>query len=322
MESFLLNKLAAITREEKEILSGSSLNRDIYANDGDFVIDADRILSGGRSIAVRTHTRYADFPEHKHNYLEMMIVLSGSILHTIAGEDLTLSRGDILILNKHVSHSIKKADTSDIGVNVIISDNFIESLAADLSETVFSELIRQNSISSGSGIYLCFSSNGNSQIDNIIENLLFELTEYTADDRILRYTTALLFEYLSRKSKKLLKIASRTPDKNGMRRREILGYIQGNFRNATLSELADKMFLTPPYLSKIINEIFGKGFKELLLDERIRRATELVVKTDIQIGEIIESVGYENESYFHKEFKKRTGLTPLKMRKLKKNDAL
>lgn len=317
MEKFLINKLASISCEEEAILSGSSLNKDLYAVGGEFVIDADRILSGGRSIAVRTHTRYTDFPLHKHNYLEMMIVLSGSITHVIADEEVTLSRGDILILNKHVSHSIKTANTNDIGVNVIISDNFIESLASELSETVFSELARQNSSPSGSGIYLCFSSDGNKQIENIIENLLFELTEYTADDRILRYTTALLFDYLSRKSKKLLKLASRMPDKIGVRRREILGYIQGNFRNATLSELADKMFLTPPYLSKVINEIFGKGFKELLLEERIRRAAELVTNTNIPIGEIIESVGYENESYFHKEFKKRLGLTPLKMRKMK-----
>ncbi len=317
MEKFLINKLATISCEEEAILSGSSLNKDLYAVGGEFVIDADRILSGGRSIAVRTHTRYTDFPLHKHNYLEMMIVLSGSITHVIADEEVTLTRGDILILNKHISHSIKTANTNDIGVNVIISDNFIESLASELSETVFSELARQNSIPSGSGIYLCFSSEGNKQIENIIENLLFELTEYTADDRILRYTTALLFDYLSRKSKKLLKLASRMPDKTGVRRREILGYIQGNFRSATLSELADKMFLTPPYLSKVINEIFGKGFKELLLEERIRRAAELVTNTNIPIGEIIESVGYENESYFHKEFKKRLGLTPLKMRKMK-----
>ncbi|MBE6537568.1 MAG: helix-turn-helix domain-containing protein [Ruminococcaceae bacterium] len=318
MEDFLLNKLAAVSREEEAILSGRDLDRNIYSQDSDFVVDADRVLSGGRSIAVRTHTQYIDFPIHKHNYLEMMIVLSGSITHVIADEAVTLEKGDILVLNKHVSHSIKRAGTDDIGVNVIISDNFIESLMPELSDTVFSELARQNSMPSGSGIYLAFSSIGNKQIENIVENLLFELTEYTADDKILRYTTALLFDYLSRKSKKLLKLASRTPDKNGMRRREILGYIQGNFRSASLSELSKKMFLTPPYLSKIINEIFGKGFKELLLEERIRRAAELVIKTDLSIGNIIESVGYENESYFHREFKKHMGYTPLKLRKLSK----
>ena len=315
MEKFLLEKIGTVTDEENAILSGLHIDRTIYTGAPDFIINADKLLRGGRSIAVRTHTRFTDFPTHKHNYLEMMIVLSGSITHVIAGESVTLEKGDILVLNKHVSHSIKQAGVSDIGVNIIISDSFVESLSEDLSETVFSELVLHNSKLSGSGIYLCFGAEGNTQIENIIENLLFELTEYSADDKILRYTTALLFDYLSRKSKKLLKIASHTPDKKGLRRREILSYIQSNYKTASLTELAERTFLTAPYLSKLISDAFGKGFKELLLEERMRRAIDLITKSDMPIGQIIDSIGYENESYFHKEFKKHTGVTPLKMRK-------
>lgn len=320
MESFLLEKISMVSDEENAILSGLDIDRTLYTGARDFVVNADKLLKGGRSISVRTHTRFTEFPEHKHNYLEMMIVLSGSITHVIAGETVTLTKGDILILNKHVSHSIKRAGALDIGVNIIISDSFVESLSEDLADTVFSEMAEQNSKLGGSGIYLCFGSDGNTQIENIIENLLFELIEYSADDRILRYTTALLFDYLTRKSKKLLKIASRTPDKNGMRRREILSYIQSNYKAATLTELSKRMYLTAPYLSKMINDVFGKGFKELLFEERMRRAVDLITKSNIPIGNIIESVGYENESYFHKEFKKHTGMTPLKMRKQSRSE--
>lgn len=315
MEKFLLEKIGTVTDEENAILSGLNIDRSIYTGAPDFVINADKLLRGGRSIAVRTHTRFTEFPTHKHNYLEMMIVLSGSITHVIAGESVTLEKGDILVLNKHVAHSIKRAGATDIGVNIIISDSFAESLSEDLAETVFSELVLHNSKLGGSGVYLCFGAEGNTQIENIIENLLFELTEYSADDKILRYTTALLFDYLSRKSKKLLKIASHTPDKKGMRRREILSYIQSNYKTASLTELAERTFLTAPYLSKLINDVFGKGFKELLLEERMRRAIELITKTDTPIGVIIDGIGYENESYFHREFKKHTGMTPLKLRK-------
>ena len=320
MERFLLEKISAITDEENAILSGLNIDRKIYTGAPDFVVNADKLLRGGRSISVRTHTRFTDFPTHKHNYLEMMIVLSGSITHVIAGENITLTKGDILILNKHVSHSIKRASALDIGVNVIISDSFVESLAEDLSQTVFSELVLHNRKNVGAGMYICFGSEGNKQIENIIENLLFELTEYSADDKILRYTTTLLFDYLSRKSKRLLKLSSRTPDKKGLRRREILGYVQSNYKTASLTELAERTFLTAPYLSKIINDYFGKGFKELLLEERMKRAVELITRTDMPIGTVIDTVGYENESYFHKEFKKHTGMTPLKMRKQYKSE--
>ena len=158
MESFLLEKISMVSDEENAILSGLDIDRTLYTGARDFVVNADKLLKGGRSISVRTHTRFTEFPEHKHNYLEMMIVLSGSITHVIAGETVTLTKGDILILNKHVSHSIKRAGALDIGVNIIISDSFVESLSEDLADTVFSEMAEQNSKLGGSGIYLCFGS--------------------------------------------------------------------------------------------------------------------------------------------------------------------
>ncbi len=315
MEDFLMQKISAISAEEQKILSGESVDKRLYTANADFIVNSDTITGGERDITVRTHTRFTDFPLHKHNYLEIMIVLKGEITHRIAEEAITLTEGDILVLNKHVSHSIDRAGTPDIGVNIIISDNFVDSLSKELAQTVFSELAEQNSKPDGAGIYLCFSTKNNKQIANIIENLLFELLEYSSDIQILRYTTALLFDYLSHKSDKLLKIASRLPDKNSQRRAAVHGYIRSNYRTASLGELAELMFLSPQYLSKIITEYFGKSFKELLLDERMRRALELIETTDLPIGDIIRSVGYENESYFHREFKRKNGKTPLTVRK-------
>lgn len=318
MEEILMSKLSAISKEEEAILSGSELNKRLYTANSDFIVSTAKMTGGMRDITVRTHTRYTNFPLHKHSYLEMMIVLSGRVTHRISGEEIILTEGDILILNKHVAHSIDKAQTPDIGVNIIISDSFMDSLSKELSETVFSELASQNAMPDGSGIYLCFNTKGNKQITNIIENLLFELLEYSPDMRILRYTTTLLFSYLSMKSESLLKIASRLPDKIATRKAAILGYVSSSYRTATLGELASSMFLSVPYLSKIIPEYFGKSFKELLYEERMRRAVELIQKTDIPIGDVIRSVGYESESYFHREFKAKNGQTPMAMRSLVK----
>lgn len=181
MEDFLLSKISAISKEEERLLSGEELDLGLYTNNRDLIISSDKITGGERDITVRTHTRYTPFPTHRHNYLEMMIVLGGSITHRIGDETLTLGEGDILVLNKHVSHSIDRAQTPDIGVNIILSDTFVDSLAKELYETVFSELYTENLKSDGRGIFLCFSTRGNKQITNIIENLLFELTEYSLD---------------------------------------------------------------------------------------------------------------------------------------------
>lgn len=320
MEAFLMEKISAITEEERQLLSGTTLDIARYSAERDFVVSTDKVAGKVKDITVRTHTRYTDFPLHRHNYLEMMIVLGGSITHIIGDDEICLCRGDILVMNKHISHSIKRADTPDIGVNIIISDSFAESLLGELSDTVFASLASENSKVDGDGMYICFSTGSNKQIENIVENMLYELTEYASDIKILRRTVALLFDYLSLKSDKMLKAANHVSDRESERKKQILCYIKENYRNASLEEISNLMYLSSPYLSKLIKSYFGTGFKDLLLKERISRAEELFRKTTLPIGEIIHSVGYENQSYFHREFKKSRGKSPLEARREAKSE--
>jgi len=312
MQSYLLEKMSCVTDEEMRILNGESIYRELYSKDENFIIQAENI--GKRDICISRHIRYAPFPTHSHNYIEMMIVLKGSITHRIDGRALKLCRGDILFLNKHISHSIDLASDGDIGVNIIISDGFIGSVIPMLSETVFSTFIKENSRADGAPMYLCFSTDGKQQIENLTENMLFELTGERADGDILTKTLALLLCYLSLESDSLL-ISTNVPEtEDGKRKKAIIAYLNDNYKTATLTELSRLLYLSEPYMSKLTYRLFGKNFKELLIDERMRRAINLLCESDQPISEIIQGVGYENASYFHREFKKRYAKTPLAIR--------
>ena len=320
MEKHLLDILSRESEEEAGIRGGEMLNRKMYSGGEDFVVNEARLFGAGRSISARTHTRYVDFPIHRHNYVEMMIVLSGSITHEIDGEVLTLAKGELLLMNKHVSHSVLRSGKDDIGVNIIMSDRFIDGVTAELAGTVFSSLIKENGKADGAPIYLAFRYGGRKYIENAIENLLFELTEKGEDVGIMTGTVSLLLRYLSLENSELLRAMNVISSKDESRRIEILSYVKSSYRTASLGELGEKLYLSVPYLSKITKELFGKSFKELVVDERMERALAAFQNTSLSVGDIIRSVGYENESYFHREFKKRYGTTPLAVRKNKAVD--
>ncbi len=313
MEKLLLKRLSETTDEEKRILAGLPFEPKLYFSDKALIKSEKMLGAKGAEIGIKAHPRYASFPEHGHDFVEMMIVLSGSITHRLDALSVTLRKGDILLMNKHVRHSIDRAEKPDLGVNIIMTDGFALSLSGELENTVFADFLKDNTKSDGTGAFLQFRTEGNKPAENLIENIIFELNETKTNTALLSRTLALLFSYLASKEDMLVE-ASTPEDVTARRKAEIAAYIKSNYRSARLDELGGLLFLSPPYLSKLISEYFGKSFKELLLEERLKRADTLITETGMPISEVIRSVGYENVSYFHKEYKARFGETPLSRR--------
>lgn len=318
MRQYLIDMLSPESEEERSLLEGAEIDRQRYSSGEEFVINGAR-LGRGDGIGVRTHTRYTDFPRHRHNYVEMMIVLDGSITHDFGSEKVALSAGEILIMNKHVSHSVMRAEKQDLGVNVIMSDAFVGAVAPELAGTVFSALFNENSRADGTPVYLVLSSAKEKKHGNLVENLLFELTRESGSRKIMEKTVALLLLCLSEDDSLIIGGSSQR-SREDKRIIKIKSYVKNNYRCPSLVELSKKTYLSVPYLSKFIKERLGMSFVELVREERLSRAMDLILNTGMPIGEIIRAVGYENESYFHRVFRERYGSTPLSVRKANGNN--
>jgi len=78
----------------------------------------------------------------------------------------------------------------------------------------------------------------------------------------------------------------------------------------TLENAAQKVGVTPQYLSKIFKDEFKTNFIDYVKDKRISYAKELLLSSEKNIRDISKLVGYENPNYFCRIFKKTTGMTP------------
>ncbi len=96
----------------------------------------------------------------------------------------------------------------------------------------------------------------------------------------------------------------------------LVRYIEENFSQPlTLEVLSDRFNFNSKYLSRLIKHKVEAVFSEHLLNLRMKRATELLTKTDMDIKAVALEVGYEDQKCFHRIFKKKTGMTPVQYRR-------
>lgn len=79
--------------------------------------------------------------------------------------------------------------------------------------------------------------------------------------------------------------------------------------------IAHYTFLSPDYLSRIFKKKTGLSISDYMIQERFKKARELLVTTDLSISAVVSAVGYSHFSYFSKMFKKIVGCTPIDYRK-------
>ncbi|RED56595.1 response regulator transcription factor [Cohnella lupini] len=137
---------------------------------------------------------------------------------------------------------------------------------------------------------------------------LFTIQEFASWDEITRYFADLfrmLFEWRnstadSRTSEVVITIHD---------------YVDKNMsKDLSLVHLADLVYLTPFYLSRLYKQTTGRSISDYITGCRLQTAKELLSGKALKIHEVGERIGFESPSYFTRFFKKLTGMTPQEYR--------
>ena len=316
MNESLLKKLSPVTEEEKRILAGErQIDRSLYMDGSRDVISGDKLLPSGRVITIRPHTRFTAFPEHTHDYVEMVYMCAGETRHIVNGTELVLREGELLMLGQHARQSIAPAGVGDVAVNFIVRPAFFSGTLPFLGEeeTPLRRFVVSCLTGENEAGYLLFHVSDILPIQNLIENLLYTLTEQIPNRRgILQSTMGLLFAQLLNHTDAL---CFETQEQNALL--SVLRYIEEHYADGSLTEIAAHLHYELPSLSRLIRRGTGKNYTELLQEKRLSQAAWLLRNTERKVDEISLSVGYENISYFHRLFAARFGQSPKRYRDCK-----
>lgn len=88
-------------------------------------------------------------------------------------------------------------------------------------------------------------------------------------------------------------------------------YIQKNYtQNITLEKISVLFFINPSYCSFLFKEKTNENFINYITKIRIVKAEELLKNTNYKVYKIAKLLGFDNDKYFFRVFKKATGYTP------------
>lgn len=114
--------------------------------------------------------------------------------------------------------------------------------------------------------------------------------------RLLEHTSALIVQRQSKEKARMGDIAA---------------YIQAHYREElSLQDIAKRFFVSREYVSRKFKQELGVNISEYIVSVRLRKAKELLVNPRLTIARVAEMVGFHDEKYFSKVFKKQEGQTP------------
>ncbi len=97
--------------------------------------------------------------------------------------------------------------------------------------------------------------------------------------------------------------------------RKAIDYIQEHYNEqVTLNEVAENIYVSTFYISRMFKKELGKSFVDYLNDVRIEKSKELLKDVKYKTYEVAEIVGISDPHYFSKLFKKYSGMTPSEYR--------
>lgn len=266
-------------------------------------------------FAIRRKHRYVAMPRHRHEYIEIVYVLEGTSVHNIDGNEIKMNKGDLCIFNKNVIHDSVPLNASDTVINILLTSEFFDTnfmyLLSD-NNYISNFIINSLYSKSKSQKYLTLHAAEHSTLKLMLQHLLYEYYSSNNSRAVINGYFLIIFTEISRI---LIEVAGISIESERHKvRKQLLKYINKNYKDVSLTSIARDFNFHPNYLSSLIKKEFGKNLKDILTDRRMAEAAILLKNTDITVENIVSEIGYSNTSHFYKLFDKMYGMTPLEYR--------
>lgn len=268
------------------------------------------------SLYLKKQARFSACPLHIHNWIEINYMYSGCCPQVINGTSYTLQKGQVVLIDSDTPHSTGCLGEDDIMVSLLmersyLNSNFFTRLSQDsMVSRFFINAINRNASHDN---YILFHAEKSRKLPLFFQELMCEFLDPSINScDILNSLITLILCELIEVYEKDLDRQDLTMNKNAIS--PILRYIEANYKTCTLESTAEFFNMNPNYMTTLLKQRTGHAYKELIHQQRMTRAGQLLRNTSYSVTEVANEVGYENISFFYKKFKEHFGCSPKEYR--------
>lgn len=246
-------------------------------------------------------------PNHWHNSMEIIFVLRGTLEATVNQRKYALSEGDVLLINQGHVHEV-------IGLDVNIIATFL----------IPSKYMKDHVNGVEAINFACYSGEAGKEeklaLDRIRQCLaeMVQLKHKKGEGYELDMQARMLsvFSILLKQFKRPA-IEGVMNEKYMDRMLRIITFIDEYYQEPiTLQAIAEREYLSVPYLSKFFSENIGLNFQAYLTSIRLKNTVEDLLRyADAPIADLAMNHGFPNAKSFYAAFKAKYHMTPNEYRK-------
>ncbi|HLP75291.1 MAG TPA: helix-turn-helix domain-containing protein, partial [Candidatus Paceibacterota bacterium] len=266
-------------------------------------------------LSVERRDPQPEFPPHKHEFSEVVIVTNGSALHVTGRESWPLSAGDVFVIGGTRVHEYRELKNLGL-INILFDQDKLRMQLGDLPSvpgyhalfTLEPAWRKKNQFNSR----LRLAPGELAAVLGFVDQLEGELKARTPG---FGFQAMALFMqivcYLSRCYSRC-----KSPDSRALlRSAEAIAHLESHFAEPlNLDRLAKIAHMSKRSFIRAFQAATGNSPIAYLIELRVRHASRLLRQTDDTVTEIAFQVGFNDSNYFARQFRSVTGLTPREYR--------
>ncbi len=208
-----------------------------------------------------------------------------------------------LILFRNRIDNIKNKLMNNIDNLDKLMDNFETFVELIDVYNLSNDLVKKTCFDIGCGVFFSCINKKAEINDNIFNSFLIALQNCNIDDEV-KITRDFILNLLKADIGESNEVI-----------RKAKAFINGHLNEeVSVYSIAEMLYLTPTYFSKLFKHITGEGCNSYIIRKRIEKAKSLLNTTSMKTRKIASLVGYKDTNYFSLAFKKQTGMSPTEYR--------